>query len=201
MHIQVHHQQLAHQTLQQQHPGRHGEVVEDAEATAVVGKGMVGAARQVAGQALLQCQPGGEHRTAHRQPAAAHQRCGGGQTDAPHRSRLQLVAGKALVIGPAMHQLQPAPRHRQGLVQLLGPRQIKPLQMLDQKPKFTHRKTVGAGQGSRILRVINEGRTQGGLPGGSGAGGWLAAPWLVIRILAEVPACPGPVPPPWATGS
>ena len=32
---------------------------------------------------------------------------------------------------------------------------------------------MGAGQGSRILGVITEGRTQGGLPGGSGAGGWI----------------------------
>ena len=122
MHIQVHHKQLPHQSLHQQYPGRHGEVVEDAEAAAVVGKSMVGAARQVAGQAVLQCQPGREYRAAHSQPAAAHQGSGGRQTDATHRGRLQLVAGKTLVIGPAMYQLQPAPRYRQGLVQLLGPR-------------------------------------------------------------------------------
>ena len=77
VHVEVHHQQLAHQAFGQQHPGGDRHIVEDAEAAAVVGEGVVGAAGQVAGQTVLQRQTGREHGAAHRQPAAPHQGRGG----------------------------------------------------------------------------------------------------------------------------
>ena len=98
VHVEVHHQQLAHQSFGEQHPGGDGHVVEDAEAAAVVGEGVVGAAGQVAGQAVLQRQAGREHGAAHRQPAAPHQGRGGRQADAAFRRRAQCTTGKGLVV-------------------------------------------------------------------------------------------------------
>ncbi len=67
----------------QQDAGGHGDVIEDAKAAAVIGKGVVGAPRQVAGHAVLQGELRRAQGAAHRQPGALHQRLGGRQTNAP----------------------------------------------------------------------------------------------------------------------
>ena len=55
-----------------------------------------------------------------------------------------------------MHQLQPAARHRQGLMHLLRPQQIQPAEVLRQQPEFGHREAVAAGQRRRVGRVVDE---------------------------------------------
>ena len=54
VHIQIDHHQPLHPPFGQQHLGGDRAVVEDAEAAAVVGVGVVGASGQVAGHPVLQ---------------------------------------------------------------------------------------------------------------------------------------------------
>ena len=78
----------------------------------MIGVGVMGAARQMAGQAVLQRQSGSEHGAAHRQPGALHQRRGGWQADAALLLMAELPAGKGPVVARPMHQLQPTARRR-----------------------------------------------------------------------------------------
>ncbi len=158
VHVQVHHQHLPHQALGQQHPGRHGAVVEDAEAAAMQREGVVGAAGQVAGQAVAQGQPGREHRAPHRQPAASHQGLRHRQADAAHLLRTQPSPGEGLVVAAAVHHLHPSAWCRQRLVDLPRAGQLQLLQPLLQQPELLHREAMAAGQGDRVGRVINQRR-------------------------------------------
>ena len=60
--VQIQDENALNAFLCQQHFGRHREIVQDAISRAVIWKGVVCAARCVAGQAMLQCQSGSEER-------------------------------------------------------------------------------------------------------------------------------------------
>ena len=156
MHIQVDHHQALHRSVLQQHPGGHGTVVEDAEAAAIVRERVMRASRQMAGQAMLKRQASRQHRPAHRQPAAPHQRRGGRQPDASLRRPAQFTACESLVIGACMHQFQPAPWRRQRLLELIGFGQPLMQQQGMQQLELAHRKAMAAGQRRRVGRVVDE---------------------------------------------
>jgi hypothetical protein len=52
------------------------------------------------------------------------------------------MAGKGFVVGAGVHQLQPAPRNGEGLVQMVLPEQVEPAEMVNQEPEFGHRKPM-----------------------------------------------------------
>ena len=160
VHIEIHHQQPLHQTLVQQHLGGNGDVIEDAEAAAVVGEGVVGPPRQMAGQTMLQRQPCCHHRAAHGQPGASDQRMCCRQADTTLGLAIQLTSGEGLVIGAWMHQFQPTPGAGQWLVKLLGPCQRARLEAFPQQFEFGHREAMARGQRSAVKRVVNEGDPQ-----------------------------------------
>ena len=93
-------------------------MVEDAEATAVSGEGMVCASGQMTGQTVFQSQTGRQQRTPDSKKGALHQRCGDRKSDASLRLAIQTISGKRLVIGTVMNQFQQAPRHRKRSVHL-----------------------------------------------------------------------------------
>ena len=62
MYIQVQDENSLDQAFLQQHAGRDGHVVDDAETRAIVWEGVVGASSGVAGQLVAQRQPGGQQR-------------------------------------------------------------------------------------------------------------------------------------------
>jgi len=74
MHIAIEDQHAADAPALEQRQGDHRQVVEDAEARGMVAMGVMGAAGQVAGQAVLQRLLGGQQRTADRPHRAPGQR-------------------------------------------------------------------------------------------------------------------------------
>ena len=103
VHVEVDHQRAADQPLGQQQAGGDRHVVEHAEAGAEAGEGVMAAAGGVAGDAMLQRQPGGQHRAGHGAAAAQRQHRRERQAQPAHRRRVQpllqhagdVVAGRA----------------------------------------------------------------------------------------------------------
>ena len=156
MHVKVDHQQTLQSLLLQQHPCRDRQVVEDAEPTAEVREGVMGAASQMASHSMLESQTGREQGPTHGEPGALHQRRRGRQTNAALRLPVQLVASKGLVIATRMHQFQPAAGHGQRAMHLSITGQPHVAQTALQLPELGHRKTMGAGKRRAVGLVIDE---------------------------------------------
>ncbi|MNH98253.1 hypothetical protein D3C73_509720 [compost metagenome] len=82
MHVAIEDQHAVHPTTFQQVMADHRQVIEDAEPGRVIVVRMVGAAREVAGQAMLQRLLGRQQRTAHRPHRASGQGFAPGQAEA-----------------------------------------------------------------------------------------------------------------------
>ena len=156
MHVKVHHQQTLQSLLLQQHPCRDRQVVENAESTAEVREGVMGAASEMASHTMLKSQTGREQSPTHGEPGALHQRRCGRQTNATLRLPVQLVASKGLVIATRMHQLQPTAGNGQRAMHLFITGQAHIPQTPLQLPEFGHRKTMGAGKRRAVGLVIDE---------------------------------------------
>ena len=115
----------------------------------------------MAGNAVLQRQPGREHGAAHRQPTAPHQGRTHRQANAALFSGREFAAAVGLVITALVHQLQPAAGGWQWAMQLGRTGQIQPQQPIVQQLKLGHRKAMLAGQGRRIVAVVNQRRPHG----------------------------------------
>ena len=156
MHVQIDHQQAAHQPLRQQGAGRHGHVIEDAETTPRLREGVVRATGQVTGQAMAQRETGGQQGAPHRQPTATHHARRGGQANATRLGAGEALAGKGLVVAPGVHQLQPPPWHGQGLVHLTGVEELQPPEVVNQQAELVHRKAMVLRQGGGVGRVMHQ---------------------------------------------
>ena len=104
MNVEIDHQRPLDQSFLTQDPDCDGDIVEEAEACAVVGEGMVTAAGRVAGQSMLERETAGEHGAANRRAPPAHKCLGQRQTETAdsaavererqHRVHVSLVMGE-----------------------------------------------------------------------------------------------------------
>lgn len=106
VHVAIEDQHAVDPAAFQQVTADYRQVIENAKACRVIVMGMVGAARQMAGQAVLQCLLGGQDRTAHRSHRAPGQGFAPGQAEAPLVFAGQLAAHVAFDIPRFMGQGQ-----------------------------------------------------------------------------------------------
>ncbi len=136
-------------------PGRHGSVVEDAEAAALVGIGVVRAAGQVGRQPLARHRIAtGLDGRAHRAPCPfAHGRAPG-ETDFSLRAGVQRALADRTDVARRMRQRQLTVAGGQRLPQT----HLRPFggQALAQAPVLRHREAVPAGQGQdEVVGVVS----------------------------------------------
>jgi hypothetical protein len=120
MDIEIDDQRLPDRALRLEDAGRHRNIVEDAEAGAEAGMGVMTTPRGVAGDPVLECQPGGQHRAGDGAPAAQHERCRQGQPEAALAFCREAHLQHGRHIGRLMRQLEPGARRRFRLRDLLS---------------------------------------------------------------------------------
>ena len=99
MHVEIDHQDAAHGALVEQHPGRHRDVVEDAEPGTAIGERVVTAAGGVAGEASIEGEAGGEQCSGSGRPGPGHDLGRERQAQAADRIRLAAPADHGCYIG------------------------------------------------------------------------------------------------------
>ena len=161
VHIEIHDQNSPHLPCSQQHPSGDSTVVEDAEATPEAGVGVVGAARQMRGQAPLESQSCRQQGAAHGKPGALHQRPRGRKPDATLLRSGQVITAEGFVIFAGMDALQISAGDAQGPMHLVGLNDPLLQQELMQQPELRHRKAMGARQRRGVMRVVNDRKRQG----------------------------------------
>ena len=112
MDVEIDHQGPLDQPFAAQHADGDGDIVEEAEARAVAGEGMVAAAGGVAGEPLLQREAAGEHGPAHGGAAAAHERVRERQPEAADGAAVERQPQHRVNIGFFMSERQPRARRR-----------------------------------------------------------------------------------------
>ena len=140
----------------QQVAGDHRQVVEDAEAGREVVVGVVGAAGQVAGQAVPQGQLGGQQRAAHRAYGAPGQGLAPGQAEAALVLARQLAAHIARDIGRAVGQGQHFGRAELGAQQLGVRDQAAGHQVVAQQAELLHGEAVPGREGRAVVVVVDQ---------------------------------------------
>lgn len=167
VHIAVEDQHPVYPASLQQVAADHGQVVENAEAGGVVVMGVVGAASEVAGNAVLQRHLGGQQRATYRAYGAP------GQGFAPGQAEAALVLGGqfsvhvafdvAAVVGQGEDLVGADVRAQQGLIS--GQPAVD--QVVVQQAELVHREAVFGGELRAVVFVVDQrqrhgwGRNQG----------------------------------------
>ena len=121
MNVEIDHQRPLDQPLPAQHADRYRDIVEEAEARAVIDEGVVAAPRRVAGEPVLQREAAGKHGAADGRTPAAHQRARERQTQAPNRAAIERERHHRIHIRLVMGQREPRAGRRRGLHEVSRP--------------------------------------------------------------------------------
>ena len=155
--VEVDHQRMADQPLGQQHPSRHGDVVEHAEAGAEAGERVVAAAGGVAGDAVLQRQPGGQHGAGDGAAAAQRQHRRERQAQPPDRRRVEPLLQHGGDVEAVVRELEPGARCGFRHELLRGQQQTGTAQMRQQMREFRHREAMRRRQRRHIGGMVDDG--------------------------------------------
>ena len=115
MDVEIDHQRPLDQPLLAQNADGDGDIVEEAEARAMIGEGVVAAAGGVAGEPVVECETAGEHGAADRRTAAPHQWGRERQTEAPHRAAVERQRQHRVYVSLVMGEGEPGAGRRQRL--------------------------------------------------------------------------------------
>ena len=189
MHVAIKNQHPLYQPAGAQRPGGDRQIIKNAEAGAEVIVGVVGAAGQVAGNAVLQRQLGGEQSAHGRDAGAPDQVFTPGQAHAFGFPLAESVAEKAVEILRAVRQRQQRRTRPPRTVQIGRAGDAAVAQPFVQQPELFHRKAVPAGKRKTVGRMIDKRYGHGGsiaerrrLAGApQGASGKPAKPWPRTR--------------------
>ena len=156
VHVAVEDQYPADLAACQQVVGDHRQVVEDAVTGGLGVIGVMGAARQVTGQAMGQRLFGGQQRTTHGAYRAPGQGRAPGQAEAALLGMAQVAGEKARDIVRAMGQLQDRGRAQLGAQQLAGRGHAAGNQVVVQQAEFLHREAMVGREGRAVVVVIDQ---------------------------------------------
>ena len=140
----------------QQDAGGHRHVVEDAEARAEVGVGVVAAAGGVAGEAVLERQAGGQHGAGHRAAGAQGQGLGHRQAEAPLLGGLEPLLQDGGDVARRVGELEPGAGGRLRHHDLLRQHEARLPQVGEEPPELRHREAVRLGQRRDVGRVVGD---------------------------------------------
>ena len=143
MHIKVNHHDAFQFTLIQEHSGGDGHIIENAEATAEFGMGMVSPSGEVTGNAMAQSHTGSQESSSHREPGSLNQRSSRRQANPPLFRSRQLVTTESLVITAVVNPFEILSGDAEWAVDLLWLDHLLLQQQAAQQPEFLHRKTMG----------------------------------------------------------
>lgn len=162
---------LVHVAVEDQHPvdppagqqvtADHRQVIENAETCRVIVVGVVGAAGQVAGQAVLQGLLGRQQRAAHRAHGAPGQGFAPGQAEAPLVFAGQLAAHVAFDIPRFMGQGQNLGRAEFRAQQLAVLGQAALHQVVAQQAEFIHGEAVVRRELGAVVVVVDQWQRHG----------------------------------------
>jgi hypothetical protein len=158
--VEVDNQHAFDKPFGKQQQGGDADIVEGAEAGALVSARVMAATRSVAGDAVLERQPGGEHRAGGRQLRAARHPRVDGKADFSLDSVRHGAGQHLLDIGGQMRPVQPfrigRSRHLDGAAQHVARRQA-----FHQKRIFAHRKAMGRRQFGVIVGMVGDRQLHG----------------------------------------
>ena len=143
MHVEIDDQRAADSSLSLKHADGDRDIVEDAEAGAVVRECVVATAGCAAGDAVIEGEACGQHGSAHRGLRAEGHRGRQGNANAPGRRGRQRLAEHTLDVAAIVNALEPGLRRRLGLDHPVAGRQAVLDQHLDQAGK------LGSGEATR----------------------------------------------------
>ena len=161
MDVEIHDQRPLDQPFLTQDPDCDGDVVEEAEAGAVIGKGMVTAAGCVAGQSMLERETAGEHGAADRRAPAAHKCLGQRQTEASNGAAVERERQHRLHIRIVMGERQPRAGRRRGLTEARRRNHAVLQQHLLDPPELPDGEAVAGRERHGVVRVEDDRKGHG----------------------------------------